>query len=88
MNIYLIGIITGYLLFFVYQTIFKLPRDVSTLIEYYGKRKMTDFYVHSAVVAGYWGVSVIFIYIFIYPTVKLALGGLGDLVKLALTLGR
>jgi hypothetical protein len=36
----------------------------------YSQRKMTDFYVHGAVMLGFWLTSAIFAYVFIYLLVK------------------
>ncbi len=69
-------------LLIVGQTINKLPRDLITLREYYEERNMTEFYVHLAIMAGFWMVTILLIYFLIYPAGKMALFGLGQLFKL------
>ena len=72
---YLFYFIAAFALLFVGQTINKLPRDIITLREYYEERNMTEFYVHLAVMAGFWVVTGILIYFFIYPLVSLVFTG-------------
>jgi hypothetical protein len=85
MNIYLALFffsIAIFALMFVLQTINKIPSDLITLREYYEERNMTEFYVHLAIMAGFWLVTGLLIYFLIYPAGKMALFGLGQLFKL------